>query len=387
MAALALLTHGPADVANSAESLMEKKGIDIGSLVVMETASAKVDANTKALGPETIQPLPLPPANLAGSSSASGRDFNVTVSNKAGYLCHVYVDASWPVAPEVAFAIFTHPDNSALFRDVKRVGARHVLKTEPRYKEVQVEQLGDIRILWMYRTYSTWLQVVEDARDPEHLRITFELDKSDVLGKFSGRWDLRPIRDSVTGQVVGCRGEFNQDVLPKGMPSFMCRLPLLGGALRGISMRAMTRLMEDFNVAIEKVLVGHAAGRTTEAILRELCGPVSEVAHANGAVTSFAFDPAESEDEEEDECEKGDAAEAQAAKQLEAGRESGTASTEAATPLPVIAEALRPDVRSGTVEEASVAPAEVSAATDGSTDEATTAVTLVATSAVGSNTD
>ncbi|GLI69833.1 hypothetical protein VaNZ11_014513, partial [Volvox africanus] len=106
-------------------------------------------------------------------------------------------------------------DNSALFRDIKRVGARHVLRTEPQYKEVQVEQLGDMKVLWIHRTYSTWLHVTEDARDPEHLRITFDLNKSDVLSKFNGRWDLRPIRDPATGQVVGCRGELNQDVLPK----------------------------------------------------------------------------------------------------------------------------------------------------------------------------
>ncbi|GLI69823.1 hypothetical protein VaNZ11_014527, partial [Volvox africanus] len=134
------------------------------------------------------------------------------------------------------------------------------------------------------------------------------------------------------------------------------------------------------------VLVGHAAGRTTEAILRELCGPVSEVAHANGAVNSFAFNPSDGEDEE-DECAKGDNAEVQAAKQLEDGGESGTATTKAATPLPVIAEALRSDLRTGTVEDASVTPAEVSVAKDGGTDEITEAVTLVATSAAGSNTD
>ncbi|GIL81725.1 hypothetical protein Vretimale_1315 [Volvox reticuliferus] len=385
MATLALLTDRSAGVGNGPEALMEKKEVGVGSLEIMEpAASAKVEANTKASEAETIQPLPLPPANLAGSSSVSGRNFHLTVSNKAGYLCHVHVDGNWPVAPEVPFAIFTHPDNSALFRDVKRVGARHVLKTEPRYKEVQVEQLGDVRILWIHRTYSTWLHVIEDARDPENLRITFDLVKSDVLGKFSGRWDLRPIRDPATGQVVGCHGELNQDVLPKGMPSFMSRMPLLGGALRGISVRAVTRVMDDFNMAVEKVLAGHATGRTTEAILRELCGPASEVAHANGAVNSFAFDLAEGEVEDEDECASEDAAKAHARAELQTGGEPCTATMEAVTPLPAVEEALRPDIKTGTVEEVSVRPAKVSAATDGM-DENIEAVTVVPISAVGSN--
>lgn len=58
---------------------------------------------------EFIQPLPPPAANLAGSSSVSGRDYRVTVSNKAGYLCHVQVETRWPVPPEVPFGIFTYP--------------------------------------------------------------------------------------------------------------------------------------------------------------------------------------------------------------------------------------------------------------------------------------
>lgn len=38
----------------------------------------------------------------------------------------------------------------------------------------------------------------------------------DVLGRFSGQWELRPVVDPSSGLVVGCRGELNQDVLPKG---------------------------------------------------------------------------------------------------------------------------------------------------------------------------
>ncbi len=38
----------------------------------------------------------------------------------------------------------------------------------------------------------------------------------DVLGKFSGEWELRAVRDPGSGKVVGCRGELIQDVLPKG---------------------------------------------------------------------------------------------------------------------------------------------------------------------------
>ncbi|GFR49873.1 hypothetical protein Agub_g11975 [Astrephomene gubernaculifera] len=268
----------------------------------LTSSEPSVDPTGVTSGGEAIHALPPPPPGLAGSSSASGKNFDVTVSNKAGYLCHVHVTGNWPVPPEVPFAIFTHPDNSAIFRDIQRVGSRKVIKTEPGYKEVQVEQLQDFQVLWLRRTYSTWLRVVEDTRDPDCLHITFELLRSDVLAKFGGSWRLEAVRDPASGRVVGCRGELVQDVLPKGMPSFMSRLPLLGGALRAISVRAVTRVMEDFNTALDKVRAGHASGRSTEAVLRQLCGSVAEAAHCNGAVASFAFDTAEEEEEEEAEA-------------------------------------------------------------------------------------
>lgn len=43
----------------------------------------------------------------------------------------------------------------------------------------------------------------------------------DVLGRFTGNWQLKPIRDPQTGQIVGTDSELNQDITPKGG----CTLP------------------------------------------------------------------------------------------------------------------------------------------------------------------
>lgn len=43
---------------------------------------------------------------------------------------------------------------------------------------LQVEQVGELKILWIRRAYSTWLTVTEDSRDPECLVTIFELLRS-----------------------------------------------------------------------------------------------------------------------------------------------------------------------------------------------------------------
>jgi len=66
------------------------------------------------------------------------------VSNKSGYMCHIHLDANFDVAPEVLFRVFTHPNNAGVFRDVKTVKGRTVLKDEDGMKEVEVEQVRPV---------------------------------------------------------------------------------------------------------------------------------------------------------------------------------------------------------------------------------------------------
>ncbi|MEW5307089.1 MAG: hypothetical protein WDW36_009507 [Sanguina aurantia] len=240
--------------------------------------------------------------NLAGSSNASGDNFKVSISNKSGYLCRIHLEATFDVPPDVIFALFTYPDNSALFRDVKRVGNRSVLSTAPGLKVLEVEQLGELKVMWMVRAYSTTLKVVEDSRDPDLLITQFDLERSDMLSRFSGRWELSAVRDPVSGRVSTC-SVLTQDVLPKGVPPFLQHVPVLGSLLRGVSSRAITRLMADINQAVVKVKAGMAKGQSVQQVLRALCGTFDEAAFTNGAVASFAIgDDSDSDDERSDEA-------------------------------------------------------------------------------------
>ena len=49
---------------------------------------------------------------------------------------------------------------------------------EPGYKVIEVEQCGELRVLWISRIFNTYLDVTEDARDPECLKTEFSLLRS-----------------------------------------------------------------------------------------------------------------------------------------------------------------------------------------------------------------
>ncbi|KAL6748720.1 hypothetical protein V8C86DRAFT_2872269 [Haematococcus lacustris] len=231
-------------------------------------------------------------AKLDGGSSshkAKQGDWEIKVQNDAGAArSHIHLAGVFHgVRPEVLFAIFTYPDNSKLFRDVQRVGQRKVVTLEPNFKVVEVEQLGELKILWVQRTFSTWLKVTEDCRDTGCLSVQFDLMHSDLLSQFNGRWELRPLEvPGIPG--ISTASELHQDVLPKGVPPFMKNLPVMGNLLRGVALRAMRRIMEDVQAAVGKIQALTAKGATVEAALRQLCGAYEEEGHANGAVPSFA---------------------------------------------------------------------------------------------------
>ncbi|KIY98537.1 hypothetical protein MNEG_9427 [Monoraphidium neglectum] len=162
-----------------------------------------------------------------------------------------------------------------------------------------------MRIMWLERTFTTLLRVEEDSRVPDCLVTTFDLVRSDVLSKFHGSWHLRPITDPQTGEVVGCKGELHQDVLPRGVPTFLSHLPLLGGLLRGASLNTIRRLVDDMKALVERVV---ASGKSVGEVIDEVA---VERGHAhqhgdkqdwggNEAVESFRISDAVISDDEDE---------------------------------------------------------------------------------------
>ncbi|KAK9826878.1 hypothetical protein WJX81_002946 [Elliptochloris bilobata] len=171
------------------------------------------------------------------------------------------MEALYCCSAETLFAVLSNPDNTGVFRDIKRVSSRRVLELDPSGRKViEIEQVGESRILWRRQEFVTLLTVVEDSRDSERLTTSFELVQSDILARFNGKWTLTPLREN--GEVTGCSAVLDQDLLPKGIPSFLKHVPVLGDVLRNISVRAVKRLVEDIDGVLEQL----RAGRTWDQV-------------------------------------------------------------------------------------------------------------------------
>ncbi|KAK9815834.1 hypothetical protein WJX72_010497 [[Myrmecia] bisecta] len=209
---------------------------------------------------EVLNDLPGDGKVLAGETREQKENYAITVSNASGYLCHIHMECTFQCLPEVVYAIFTNPDNTGVFRDIKQCGSRKVLEevTEGAgvRRKVEVEQIGEARVMWMKTDFSTLLRVTEDSTQPDVWTTSFELIKSAVLSRFAGSWVIHPVCDASGTKVVSCRSILDQDILPKGVPSFLAHVPVLGSVLRAICVRAVLRMIEDINQVIDKVRAG-----------------------------------------------------------------------------------------------------------------------------------
>ena len=57
----------------------------------------------------THDDLPPVPAGLAGTSAAQKDHYTLSVSNAAGYLCHIHLEARYDCSPETLFGVLSNP--------------------------------------------------------------------------------------------------------------------------------------------------------------------------------------------------------------------------------------------------------------------------------------
>jgi len=151
------------------------------------------------------------------------------------------------------------------------------------FRRVEIDQVGELRIFMARREFGTRLVVEEDARRAQGdgvWQTRFALVSSDALSRFQGSWTITaaaaaaaeaednggaeagggggeahgaasaacpPTTAATT--TAGCRCRLEQQVLPRGVPVFFQRVPVLGALLRRVSLGAVERLMRDLQAA------------------------------------------------------------------------------------------------------------------------------------------
>eukprot|EP00798_Chlamydomonas_sp_ICE-L_P018167 gene18167-24599_t len=91
----------------------------------------------------------------------------------------------------------------------------------------------------------------------------------DDLKKLTGRWELLSIKDEA-GNIIGTNGIMSLDILPKRVPRWASRVPLVRGAIHRGAKKGVSRTMEDIQVLVPQIKDELAAGKTIEEILGEI---------------------------------------------------------------------------------------------------------------------
>lgn len=189
-------------------------------------------------------------ANAPNSASNAlhykGSNYILEVSSSQ-HAVEIDLQAYFAVAPEVIFSVLTNPDNTGVFRDIQKLGARIVLKDEPGEKVVEVEQLSEIGFAWFKRVFKTTLKVEENCQNPDYMFTKSTLVRADLLQEFDGSWEIMPC--DFNGET-GCIARLQQYVVPKGA------LQMLEKSLKGAMGNAAKRMVEDLQSIVDEVRAG-----------------------------------------------------------------------------------------------------------------------------------
>ncbi|CAD7702086.1 unnamed protein product [Ostreobium quekettii] len=224
----------------------------------------------------------------------------VVASEKDGFLCHISLRRRWAIEPSAVFRILTNPDNSKIFRDIYSVPYRKVLEDDGQGRQVvEVEQASGFKFLIIPILFRTRLIVEQDE---QALTMSFRLARRGTMKEFRGVWTLVPAYEEGPGgerRASGTIATMEQDVLPAFVPPFFARV------LRGISVNACRRVVQDVDEVVERVRAGEALqdllDRGIKGVPRAAAGGKTGVADGAGNVASFpvaAGDTCTSEEED-----------------------------------------------------------------------------------------
>jgi len=124
---------------------------------------------------------------------------------KDGFFCSVKVLGKIPLPPKEVFDILTNPDNKRVFRSIKRVNYRKVLKDNGHGKKtIEVEHVGRWRFGPIRSEFVVRMNVFQDRNRG---KIKFKLLKSSLMKDFSGEWTIEPYDKDSLDELVKYPGK------------------------------------------------------------------------------------------------------------------------------------------------------------------------------------
>eukprot|EP00887_Chlorella_sp_A99_P006686 scaffold3.g6686.t1 len=127
-------------------------------------------------------------------------DTHVTASPpREGFFCTLEMTARVPLPPDEVYGILTSPTNHTVFRSIKAIKNRRVLKQEHGRETIEQEQVGRWRVGPLQGVFSSHLIVEQDS----HARtVAYRLAKPGFMRDFAGSWKVQPFDNAALDELV-----------------------------------------------------------------------------------------------------------------------------------------------------------------------------------------
>ncbi|KAK9834910.1 hypothetical protein WJX81_007994 [Elliptochloris bilobata] len=242
--------------------------------------------------------------------SWNDKDTKVLVTQPKGFMCHVSLRGKVDLPPDKVFDILVDGDNHKVFKAIKAVAFRKVLRDDGAGRlEAEVEQVGQWKFMLFSGSFSTRLYVSQDKRRGT---IDFKLARPGLMKNFEGKWRVQPFTQATPNEVSGRQpaparpswlpAAFDNLHLPGKresasaslvtleqsiLPGFIPPKPL-DRLIKGIAAKQIRRIMEDLRGEVANI----KAGRPTLQLMAPAAdGADEEERHERGLAKRLQLRP------------------------------------------------------------------------------------------------
>ncbi|XP_024519125.1 uncharacterized protein LOC112342091 [Selaginella moellendorffii] len=169
-----------------------------------------------------------------------------------GTLCHLKSTFKVGLPPEAVFGIITDPGNKRVFKNIKEVKYRKVIKAENNRQLVEVEQAAIWKFLWFSGTID--VRVLVDEDQSSHT-VSYKLAKEGFMKRFEGTWEIKPFYvDGEPGEAgrVASLVNLHQEVQPVLIPP-----PPVSWYVRGITTKTTEMMIGDLQAEGKRIREGN----------------------------------------------------------------------------------------------------------------------------------